>query len=158
MKKILIGVLIGVGIGLGVGWYLTEGQRRKEIRQAQDKLAAEATKAATAVRDAIADIRAEDIKEELARTGVVVRRRAQKIGGAIADTATNTRTTTAIKAKYAVDPKLSALKISVDTTDGLVTLSGTVSSHEEIGRAMKVALETDGVREVVSTLQMRQIK
>ena len=61
MKKILIGVLVGMGIGLSLGWYLTEGQRRKEIRQTQDKLAAEATKAATAVRDAIADIRAEDI-------------------------------------------------------------------------------------------------
>src|SRR5438128_1864284 len=158
MKKILIGVLVGVVIGLGLGWYLTEGQRRKDIRQTQDKIAAEATKAATAVRDAIADIRAEDIKEELARTGVVVRRRAQKIGGAIADTAANARITTTIKAKYAVDSKLSSLKISVDTTDGLVTLSGTVSSHEEIGRAIKLALETDGVREVISTLQVRQTK
>src|SRR5262245_38379026 len=137
MKKILIGVFVGLGIGLGLGWYLTEGQRRKEIRQAQDKLATEATKAATAVRDAIADIRAEDIKEELARTGVVVRRRAQKIGGAITDTATNTRTTTAIKAKYAVDPKLSALKISVDTNEGIVTLSGHVTAHAENGKAIE---------------------
>jgi hyperosmotically inducible periplasmic protein len=158
MKKILIGVIIGVAIGLGFGWYLTEGQRRKDIRQAQDRIAAEATRAASAVRDAIADIRPEEIKEELARTGVVVRRRAQKIGGAISDSAVNAKITTAIKAKYAVDPKLSALKISVDTTDGLVTLSGVVSSHEEIGRAIKLALETDGVREVVSTLQVRQVK
>ena len=158
MKKILIGVIIGVAIGLGLGWYLTEGQRRKDIRQAQDKIAAEATRAAGAVRDAMAEIRPEEIKEELARTGVVVRRRAQKIGGAIADSAVNAKITTSIKAKYAVDPKLSALKISVDTTDGLVTLSGPVSSHEEIGRAIKLALETDGVREVVSTLQVRQVK
>ena len=158
MKKIIIGVLVGVVIGLGLGWYLTEGQRRKEILQAQDKIAAEAARAATAVRDAIADIRPEEIKEELARTGVVVRRRAQKIGGAIADSAANARITTAIKAKFAVDPKLSSLKISVDATDGLVTLSGAVSSHDEIGRAIKLALETDGVREVVSTLQVRQVK
>ena len=155
MKKIFIGVLIGVVIGLGLGWYLTEGQRRKEIRQAQDKIAGEAAKAATAVRDAIADIRAEDIREELARTGVVVRRRAHKIGGAIADTAANTRITAAIKAKYAVDTKLSALKISVDTTDGLVTLSGSVSSHEEISKAIELALETEGVHKVVSTLQVK---
>ena len=151
-------MFVGVVIGLGLGWYLTEGQRRKDIRQTQDKIAADATRAAIAVRDAIADIRTEDIKEELARSGVVVRRRAQKIGGAIADTAANARITTIIKTKYAVDSKLSSLKISVDTTDGLVTLSGAVSSHEEIGRAIKVALETDGVREVVSTLQVRQTK
>ena len=67
MKKILIGVFVGVVIGLGLGWYLTEGQRRKDIRQTQDKIAADATRAAIAVRDAIADIRTEDIKEELAR-------------------------------------------------------------------------------------------
>ena len=158
MKKILVALLAGVVIGLGLGWYFTEGQRRREIRQAQDKLAAEASKAAAAVRGAIADLRPEDIKEELARTGVVVRKKAQQVGSAIADTAANAKVTAAIKTKYAVDPKLSSLKISVDATDGLVTLSGTVSSHEEIGRAIKLALETDGVREVVSTLQMRQTK
>jgi osmotically-inducible protein OsmY len=47
------------------------------------------------------------------------------------------------------------LSISVDTTDGLVTLSGTARSHDEVAKAVRLALETEGVRKVVSTLQVR---
>ena len=53
------------------------------------------------------------------------------------------------------DKDLSALSISVNTTSGIVTLSGTVSSPEHISKAMLLAMETEGVREVVSTLQVR---
>jgi osmotically-inducible protein OsmY len=48
------------------------------------------------------------------------------------------------------------LRISVNCTAGRVTLSGTVSSAEDIGRAMVLAMEVDGVREVVSTLQVKR--
>jgi osmotically-inducible protein OsmY len=47
------------------------------------------------------------------------------------------------------------MKIDVDTTDGVVTLSGTVKSHEQIVRAMDIAYETEGVYKVVSTLQVK---
>jgi osmotically-inducible protein OsmY len=50
---------------------------------------------------------------------------------------------------------LSALKISVNTTGGVVTLSGSAPSTEAISKAMLLAMETDGVREVVSTLQVQ---
>jgi osmotically-inducible protein OsmY len=58
-------------------------------------------------------------------------------------------------AKLAADPDLSVFSISVATTAGRVTLSGTVASPELIGKATALALETDGVREVVSTLQVK---
>jgi osmotically-inducible protein OsmY len=45
--------------------------------------------------------------------------------------------------------------ISVGTTDGTVTLAGTAPSPDMIGNAMLSALETERVREVVSTLQVR---
>ena len=51
--------------------------------------------------------------------------------------------------------ELSALSISVNTTAGVVTLSGFVNSTEDISKAMLLALETDGVREVISTLQVK---
>jgi len=54
------------------------------------------------------------------------------------------------------DRELSALSISVNTTEGVVTLSGTVSSSENVSKAMLLAMETDGVREVISTLQVKQ--
>jgi osmotically-inducible protein OsmY len=47
------------------------------------------------------------------------------------------------------------LAISVDTTGGRVTLAGSAPSHEAIGRATLLALEIEGVREVVSTLQVK---
>jgi osmotically-inducible protein OsmY len=53
------------------------------------------------------------------------------------------------------DSALSVLNISVSTTDGRVTLSGTASSAEDIRKAMALAADTDGVREVASTLQVK---
>jgi osmotically-inducible protein OsmY len=83
-----------------------------------------------------------------------VRRKARDIGEAAADAAVDARATAAIKTKLAADPDLSALRISVSTTAGRVTLSGMVSSYEFIGKAMAMALDTEGVREVISTLQV----
>ena len=115
------------------------------------------TPPATRRSDKIRDLhlRPEDIKDELARTGQVVRREAVKAGQAIADATADARTTAAIKAKLLASRDLSALNISVNTTAGVVTLSGTVSSSENIGKAILLAMDTSGVREVVSTLQVK---
>jgi osmotically-inducible protein OsmY len=96
------------------------------------------------------------IKEEISRTGRVLREKTGKAADYVADATANARTTGAIKTKLLADTGLSALKINVDTSDGVVTLSGTVSSYEEIGKAMKLALETDGVQRVISTLQVKE--
>ena len=66
-----------------------------------------------------------------------------------------TPVTAAIKAKLVASRDLSALNISVSTTAGVVTLSGHVSSPENIGKAVLLAMQTDGVREVISTLQVK---
>jgi len=98
---------------------------------------------------------AQKIKDELARTGQVIREKARQAGAVVADATANARTTAAIKAKLIRESNLAALKINVDTTDGVVTLSGTVNSTEEIAKAMNIALETEGVNKVVSTLQVK---
>jgi osmotically-inducible protein OsmY len=72
-------------------------------------------------------LRPEDIRNELSEQGKALRRKARDIGEAASDAALDTRTTTVIKAKLAADPDLSALSISVATTGGRVTLSGTVA-------------------------------
>jgi hypothetical protein len=95
------------------------------------------------------------IRDELARTGRVVRRKAAEVGTKVADATVDARTTAAIKAKLALDSQLSAWDISVDTTAGRVTLAGTVTSPELIQKAMSLALEQDGVDEVISTLQVK---
>ena len=75
--------------------------------------------------------------------------------GAITDATANARITGTIKTKLIEEPGLSALKIDVDTTDGVVTLSGTVASYDEIAKAMRLAWETEGVHKVVSSLQVK---
>jgi len=37
----------------------------------------------------------------------------------------------------------------------VVTLSGTASSYEAISKAMLIAMETEGARQVVSTIQVK---
>jgi osmotically-inducible protein OsmY len=154
MKGLFV-LVVGIGLGVLGYWYYTEGRNKESVQRAEQNATQEARRITEAVKEKLGDIRAEDIKEELAKTGKVVRQKAEKAGAAVADAATNARITAAIKAKYALDPDLSALKTSVDTTDGVVTLAGTVSSAEAVAKAMTLALETEGVREVVSNLQIK---
>jgi osmotically-inducible protein OsmY len=160
MKNMFIAFLLGVILGAAGYWYVLQ----QPVQQAQQK-AAEAAKAASdaaaQARQALAaklealQLGAADIREELKQTGEVVRRKAREIGLAATDAATDTRITTEVKRKLLADPALSALDVAVNTTGGRVTLSGTVSSADQVGKAMLLALETDGVREVVSTLQVK---
>jgi hyperosmotically inducible protein len=113
---------------------------------------------ASAVRDAketASSLDASEISDELKGAGTAVRRKVSDTGRQVAEAAADGRTTAAIKVKLARDPELSALGISVDTTGGRVTLAGRVSSRDHVARAVKLAYQEDGVREVVSTLQVR---
>ena len=56
--------------------------------------------------------------------------------------------TAKIKASYAADSQVSALAIDVDTANGVVTLSGIVSTELERQRAIQLAHSTDGVKQV----------
>jgi hyperosmotically inducible periplasmic protein len=60
--------------------------------------------------------------------------------------------TAAIKGKFMADTTVAALKIDVDTSDGVVTLTGQVRSQTEKDQALKIARETDGVKSVVDRL------
>ena len=136
-----------------------EAQQRYEDSTAQAH--ASASETAGHLSDALKaklealDLRSEQIKEELASTGKIVRRKAHDIGEQVADAAADARTVAAIKAAYAIDPNLSVWQISVSCTQGHVTLSGMVSAPEDIGRAVALALNVDGVRDVISTIQAK---
>jgi hyperosmotically inducible protein len=60
--------------------------------------------------------------------------------------------TAGVKTKLLADTMVRGLKIDVDTRDGIVTLTGTVRSAAERERALTVARETDGVKQVVDKL------
>ena len=60
--------------------------------------------------------------------------------------------TAKIKSKMALDDTVKALSIDVDTSDGVVTVSGIVSSPLERSRAVQLAQETVGVKTVYDRL------
>jgi hyperosmotically inducible periplasmic protein len=155
--RVFLALLIGIGIGAAGLWFYntTQGRARVDATQKQLKNAAESTGDAIKEKLRVFDLRTNDFKNELARTGRVIRQKAQQAGQAIADATADARTTTAIKAKLVADRELSALSISVNTTAGVVTLSGTVPSPEAISKAMLLAMDTSGVQEVISTLQVK---
>jgi len=155
--KIFIALIIGAAIGAAGLWVFTTAQGRSAVRSTGTQIENATRSARDAVQQKVQvlDLRPQDIKEDLARTGKVVRRKARDVGDAIADATADARTTAAIKGKLLANLDLSSLAISVDTTGGVVTLSGAVGSMDEIGKAMLVAMETEGVREVISTLQVK---
>jgi hyperosmotically inducible periplasmic protein len=62
--------------------------------------------------------------------------------------------TAAVKTKFLADTTVSGLKIDVDTTDGVVTLTGNVSGAAEKARAMELARDTTGVKSVTDRLKI----
>lgn len=62
--------------------------------------------------------------------------------------------TTAVKSKLAVDDQVKAYAIDVDTSNKVVTLSGTVETATARTRAVELARATDGVSNVVDNLQV----
>jgi hyperosmotically inducible protein len=67
-------------------------------------------------------------------------------------TLTDPAITTAVKAQLAADTLVRARTINVDTSAGVVTLTGDVRSNEERDQALKVARETGGVKDVIDKL------
>jgi hypothetical protein len=93
----------------------------------------------------------DDIKADLAKTGEVVRTKTAEAGSKITDA----RIHTVIKAKYVLDRDLSAVDIEVAVTAGSVALTGTVPSEELIGKAVELAMDTDGVTAVSAHLAVK---
>jgi hyperosmotically inducible periplasmic protein len=60
--------------------------------------------------------------------------------------------TVKVKSKLAADSKTSAIKIGVETKDGVVTLSGTVPTTTEKDEAEKLAKNTEGVKRVTNSI------
>jgi osmotically-inducible protein OsmY len=64
--------------------------------------------------------------------------------------------TAKLKAKLIEDPVTKAYQINVDTFKGTVQLSGFVDSSDARSRATQLAKETDGVKDVKNSLQVRK--
>lgn len=60
-----------------------------------------------------------------------------------------------IKTRLAADGRVNASEINVDTTKGIVTLTGNVDGQEARDAAIKLARDTSGVKEVKDMISVR---
>jgi len=86
-----------------------------------------------------------------ATSGCAVTRKQETVGAYIDDATLTTR----VKAKFANDPTVSAMAISVETLKGTVQLSGFAKSQDEKSVAEKLARETSGVVGVRNDIVVR---
>ncbi|MBL8351285.1 MAG: BON domain-containing protein [Burkholderiaceae bacterium] len=88
----------------------------------------------------------------LATGGCAVVRDQQPVGSYIDDATLTTR----VKAKFAADPTVSAMAISVETLKGVVQLSGFAKDESEKDAAARLARETSGVMAVRNDIVVRK--
>lgn len=167
MRVFFNGLVLGLILGAGLGWWAHQRWKQTAVTKS-DRFRAEAARAMDAAGEAIyragealrakaeaLNLRPEQIKEELARTGRIVRRQARELTDQVADATVDAATTAAIKSKLAADPELSALSIGVSTSAGRVTLEGKVANESQIAKAVTLALGTERVVDVTAKLQVK---
>lgn len=111
----------------------------------------------SASRQAGAEVK-QDAKDATASTGAAVSNAAQdtKAMGATAGEKIDDATITAkVNASLATDKDLSAIKIDVDTQNGVVTLSGPAPSATARARASEIARSVKGVSSVNNQLTVK---
>ncbi|MFZ3017326.1 MAG: BON domain-containing protein [Gallionella sp.] len=110
----------------------------KEIDQAIEN-AGEKVGAAT-------EMAGEKLGEQVAKTGA-------NLGEAVDDA----EITAKVKAAIFAEPGLKTLQISVDTVNGVVTLSGSVDSQSKSDMAKALAAAVDGVTKVENRLELKPV-
>jgi hyperosmotically inducible protein len=84
-------------------------------------------------------------------SGCAVARDQQSVGSYIDDATLTTR----VKGKFAEDPTVSAMSISVETLKGTVQLSGFAKNSAEKAKAEELARNTSGVQAVKNDIVIR---
>jgi len=120
----------------------TREQARETAREAREETreARQDAREATASADASIDRAARDTRA---------------MGAAAANKVDDAGITAKVNAALAGDKELSALRIDVDTRDGVVTLSGPAPSASAKERAAELALKVEGVASVNNQLTIK---
>jgi osmotically-inducible protein OsmY len=140
----------------------------------QPKLAAAGDRISEAAGKVAAEVREAVRVEEKGPSSATVGTRGEGPGAVSATVTTGSRTsvsglpegtraavndaaiTTAVKAGFVKDPGLSALRIDVDTSNGVVVLNGIADDAAARDRAAAIARDVKGVREVRNHLAVKQ--
>jgi osmotically-inducible protein OsmY len=94
-----------------------------------------------------------EIQADLDRSVTIVRTKDSVVGaptGATEDSVIETM----VKGKLQADPQVSTAMIDVEAKNGEVTLKGSADSASQIGRAIALALDTQGVMKVSSDIKV----
>ncbi len=121
-------------------------QTEDAARDAEAKAAAAAAEAKDAAARA-----GEQIKEGTAEMRADASAAADRVASSIDDAAI----TASVSANLVKDPDLSAIKINVDTADGVVTLNGPAPNQAAKDRAETIAKGVEGVKQVHNNLQVQ---
>jgi osmotically-inducible protein OsmY len=102
---------------------------------------------------------AEEVGDKTEDVGQEIGDKSEDVGEAVVDatkeageTVEDGSITAAVKMRFANDELVSASRIDVDTSNGIVTLNGTVDSQAEADRAVQLAQTVNGVKNVRSNL------
>jgi hyperosmotically inducible protein len=91
------------------------------------------------------------IEETVDKVGEKMSEKSDKAGVALNDA----EITTKVKSAIYSEPGLKTLRISVDTVQGVVTLTGSVDSQTGFDRSRQLAESVAGVKEVANHLQVK---
>lgn len=89
-------------------------------------------------------------RDRMAQVDAQAGKAADKVGEYLSDA----ELTAKIKSKMALDDSVRARSIGVSTSDGVVTLAGTVGSATEHEQAVRLARDTKGIKRVVDNLKV----
>src|SRR5690349_15913959 len=106
MGKFFFGFILGIAVAGAVVWYYSGGRDQANVRDFRNQVTSTAKEAGEMTRDKLHEwgLTSDNIKDELARTGQVIRQKSQDAGVAIADATADARITTTIKAKLVKEP------------------------------------------------------
>lgn len=131
--KVFLSFLVGLILGMGLLWFIIDTPTEQESSSDRMENMGDDPDAAENVK--------KDIKETV-----------ESAAEETAEETADFKISATIKAKLAKDPDASAINIDVDTTDGVVTLSGKVPSQSQADKAIQIAKSVQGVKKVASTL------
>lgn len=135
----------GQTVGQRVDGAIAGAERRAEEAGAAVKR--EGAEAVAKAREAAAEARPE--VEQAARDA---KEAVKQAGTKAADATSDARITAEVKSQLGADPQLAAMRIDVDTRDGVVTLKGPAPDEATRSRATQIAAAPQGVMRVENQL------
>jgi len=142
MKKYIVVFILGLAAGTCGYWTFRDGPLATKVRESA---------LVQKVNEKVDERATNRLKEEMEKQGKIVM---SKPDGLSLPKLENGLLSDLVKAKIAAEPMLSGTGIKNDVKDGEVSLQGTATSYDQVARAMRLALECDATKTVVSTIQV----